>query len=170
MRCMAALVAAITLVAGASAAWGAEFPYGRFTPGSLTAYAQDLSESSRVIPETSKGVINVDASLNALKLRVTYTGESRPIPAEKAKFISDLHVSLRIDEAHLRLYTREFRFVENGRSFWLPVQTPVSNYFAEELKPGELVDLYGICAGGFGNRLALEPVILIEEFEVLAKS
>jgi hypothetical protein len=98
-------------------------------------------------------------------IRLTYTGEVRPVGEKRLKFI-EMWVAATAKQKDLhKLYQREFLFKEGADEYWFPVQEPVTKYFDKELKNGDLVDLYVVRPGGVKNDDQVDWVFLVEEFQ-----
>jgi hypothetical protein len=97
---------------------------------------------------------------------LTYTSESRPLSAERKKFIETWARSYYRNTGYANLYATEFLFKEGTEDYWLPVQKGVAKDFAEELKKGDLVDLYLITPGGLRvNKGKTVWLFLVEQFQ-----
>ena len=101
------------------------------------------------------------------RARVTFTGESRPLPAERKELIELWVGTYGIDERYLKLFENEFLFKEGSDEHWLPVQTPVSKYFDKELRKGDEVEVYVQFVGGKREKGSDKTVwiFLMNEFQ-----
>ena len=137
------------------------FPWEIFKPRTL----------KEVISITTKAVRPDDSMFLAQnqmesKVEVVFTGESRPISAERKTFIKTWVGMLRSDQpAYAELYEREYLYKEGSDEHWLPTSKPITKYFDKELKPGDKMDLYLISIGAFRSKGEIECVLLVEEFQ-----
>ncbi len=102
---------------------------------------------------------------NNARARAVYTGQSRPVDDRKQAFIIAFASASAGNRDYASLYQREYLFSANGKDFWLPVQSQVASYFADELSSGTPVTLYLRNAGGLRLPTAWDWVFLVEEFE-----
>jgi hypothetical protein len=140
-----------------------DFPYDNFARSTLAAITGEWNESLR--PGAKPGSVMIIASIQRNVVHVVYTGEHRPVDAATADFIVKYQAAVNAQNDLASLYRDEYRFSENGRDEWLPVQAPVAEYFAGELKPGDEVDLYVIAAGGVREVSDWKWVLTVEEFD-----
>jgi hypothetical protein len=82
-----------------------------------------------------------DAAMPGLAVGVKYTGVVRPIPGERAAQIADVGRILRKPEL-ATLYTREIQVLEQGRTYWLPIQGEVLSDLAKLINPGQEFTAY----------------------------
>jgi len=153
---------AITLATVASVATLTQgFPWELFKPRPL----------SEVIAITKKSIGTEDSGFLAQdqlesKVQVVYTGESRPIPKDRAWFISTWFGMLRSSQKKLaENYQFEYLYKDGSDEYWLPTSTPITKYFDKELKPGDKMDLYLISIGAFRAKDKIDCVLLVEEFQ-----
>jgi len=135
------------------------FPWEIFKPRTLT----------EVISTTTKDVRPDDSMFLATnqlesKVRVTFTGQSRPISEGRKTFISWWVGMLNHPKNYAGLYEREYLYKEGSEEHWLATQAPVSKYFAKELKAGDEIDLYLISIGAYRAKDGIDCVLLVEEF------
>jgi len=78
----------------------------------------------------------LDAALPALAVGVKYTGAVRPIAAPRVEQIARVGKSLHKPE-FTTLYRKEIEVIEQGRSYWLPIQQDVLAELAKLLNPGQ---------------------------------
>jgi len=153
----------ITLAAVSTiATFSQGFPWEIFKPRTLP----------EVIAFTTKAVGSEDSGFMAQnqyesKVQVVYTGESRPIPADRKWFITSWFGMLRAEQKALaEHYQLEYLYKEGAHEYWLPTSTPITKYFDKELKPGDKMDLYLISIGAFRTKdKKIDCVLLVEEFQ-----
>jgi hypothetical protein len=153
------------LVTGSVFAQG--FPWGDFTRRTMTEIVK-INNADSV--EDFKRIDNPNAMIvrnNFLPsvIRLTYTGEVRPVGETRTKFIEMWATATANQKELHKLYRREFLFKEGNDEYWLPVQEPVTKYFEKELKNGDLVDLYMVRPGGVKTGDKVDWVFLVEEFQ-----
>ena len=143
------------------------FPYGDFERRTLQDLVkineQEDSEDLKRFPDQSQFVFRGKTLPSVVRL--TYIGESRPLGAERKKFIELWATSYYRNPGYANLYEAEFLFKEGITEYWLPVQKQVAKYFDGELKKSELVDLYLIRPGGLRVKDKIDWIFLVEEFQ-----
>ena len=111
------------------------FDAKEFTPATLKNFQRQQSEAT-------KGREWIfDAAMPGLAVGLKYTAAARPIQGPRAEHIKMVGQSLNKQEL-MALYTREIEVVEQGRTYWLPVQDEVLSHLAKELKPGQEFTAY----------------------------
>ena len=150
----------LTLTAGAALAQG--FPVLSFAQ--MIALDEKLIRDQRV-PERPGDLFFNPGENGGGRLRVVYTGQSRPLDLRRQAFITAFASTSAGNAQYADLFEREYRFTAAGKDWWLPAQTQVAGYFSKELKPGETVMLYVRNAGGFRLSDSWDWVFLIEEFD-----
>lgn len=98
-----------------------------------------------------------------LKVRVAYTGEIRDIDADKKHLIALWVKSFGMDPKIAERFQKEMLFLENGATYWLPVQTGLIPAFQEELKSGSCVWLFAQLWGGAKKQF----VFVVNEFQAI---
>ncbi len=154
------LLALLALTAPGQAA---NFPYDNFERSTLAAITGGWNEGLR--PDAKPGSLTIVASVQRNVVHVVYTGEHRPVDSATAGFIAKYQTTIGAQNDLASLYRDEYRFRENGQDYWLPVQAPVAACFADELKPGDELDLYVIAAGGVREESGWKWVLTVEEFD-----
>jgi len=102
----------------------------------------------RSLPEDSREVI-VDTTLPGLSAVVRYSGAERELPGKKEFFLES--VAKALDSDFFRLYTREIRVQEQGRTYWVPIQQHVLESFRKEIDAGDELTLQLRYLGAFGD-------------------
>lgn len=99
------------------------------------------------------------------RVRVTYTGEMRPLRNRKQQVIFKWAQRYAgAPETYIQPYKTEMQFVENGITYWLPVRTRDIPQLELQLRQGDLVDLNLIRLGGVQSGSQWEWVLLVEGF------
>lgn len=115
-----------------------------------------------------EGEEGVDLGSDPVKARVTYTGESRPTPEKKRKFIAYWMGSGGMPEEDVEKFGVEFLFIEDSVEFWIPVQDVLIPHFLKEMRKGEQVDVFALWIGTtfpeHGKRQG-QHVLIVNEFE-----
>ena len=109
--------------------------------------------------------IIVHADLLPSRVKAHYDGTTRP-PVEIRKGVitawADRPVPvLEIDTAP---YQTEMLFTEDSQSYWLVVRTDSLAQFQQQLKKGDMVELFLVKLGNAQIDGKLEPVLLVEKF------
>lgn len=149
-----------------SVAYGQGFPWDEFKPRTLKEIIALDADDVKRYPDKNRLIIHADPLSS--KVRMRYTGESRPIPSTRKEVLKLWTGSLQIDPKYLEGYENEFLFIEDKTDYWLPVQKKVIGYFDKELKKGDDVDLYLIRVGGIKQvKGEWDWLFLVEEFQKL---
>lgn len=136
------------------------FPWDIFKP-------RTLKEVTSLTTKAVKPYDSMFLATNQLesKIKVTFTGKSRPITDEHRTFISIWAGMLGQPEDYADLYEREFLYKEGDDEYWLPTQEPITKYFDKELKAGEEMTIYIIRIGAHRSKEIVDCVLLVEEFQ-----
>ena len=136
----------------------------RTLPELIKTNEREELENIRQFPDQNQFVFRGTTLPSAVQL--TYTGESRQLSAERKKFIETWARSYYRNTGYANLYTAEYLFKDGNEDYWLPVQKGVAQYFVEELKKGEPVDLYLISPGGLRvDKGKTVWIFLVEQFQ-----
>ena len=160
----------LLVIAGApSSVFAQGFPWNDFEPRTLQELVKtnerEEGDNVKRFPDQNQFVFR-GTTLPSV-VRVTYTGDSRPLNSERKKFIETWARDYYRNPGYVNLYTAEFLFKEGAEEYWLPVQKDVAKYFAAELNKGELVDLYVISPGGLRatNKGKTAWIFLVDQFQ-----
>lgn len=93
--------------------------------------------------------------------RVTFTGDVRDTSQDVLDEIT-AWARTSPDAVSAGMYTKSIRVVDNGASYWLPIQSDRLKPFQDAVKPGDAVDLFVIWLGA-GNGGA-DPALIVNEF------
>jgi hypothetical protein len=126
---------------------------------------------SDMISITTKAVRADDSMFMATDVlstrsEVIFTGKSRPISISKKRFLQWWAGMLHHGEGYDELYDTEYLYKDGDLEYWLPTQTPITKYFAKELKPDDKVVLFLISAGAYREQNKIECVVLVEEYQL----
>jgi hypothetical protein len=118
------------------------FDYDRYVPGTLVGTIQEFE--SEVIGEKEEGQEILLYPLVDVRANVIYTGESRPISEDRLALWQSYLFILLADRAEelADLYEMEFRFVEDGVDYWLPIQTQLIPFLEDEAKEDQEITLF----------------------------
>jgi len=83
----------------------------------------------------------LDAAMPGLAVGVKYTGAIRPLLEARAAWIATVAKSQHRTEL-AALYAREIEVIEQGRSYWLPIQKEVLGDLSKTLNPGQEFTAY----------------------------
>ncbi len=154
-----------------SATRAEDFPFNAFRPSTLAAFQakmQSALEAHRGAAETPTGEAPVwrdaETNIQRARIRITYTGEHRPLSAPFAALLAGSNGALGSPE-FLRLFQNEYAFREFGETYWFAVEAPLEPAMKEELRPGATVDVYVVLAGSIDDGETAQPAALLEEFE-----
>jgi hypothetical protein len=138
--------------------------WDRYQPRTLGEIISNHRES--VLETATAGVPNwiVPTNNYPSRVRVTYTGRSRPLASLKAEMIERWVTALRIDPSALEAFKTELLFQEDTTDFWLPVQEVLIPHFHEELEPGSPVLLYTLWVGAHYAGDEITWAFVVNEF------
>jgi hypothetical protein len=142
---------------------GQGFPWEEFKPRTLQEIVSMEGDVDR--RDQKENNIVFHANILSSRVRVTYTGTSRPISSMKREMIRSWAKMLGNTEEYVEQYESEFLFTEESKEYWLPVQKKVSSYFDKELKKEDVIDLYLVRAGGIRTAGKWDWMLLVEEFQ-----
>ncbi len=97
------------------------------------------------------------------RVRVTYEGSERlflPVKKEVLRQWARLYAGA--PEALTRPYHTELLFTEDRTNYWLAVREDSLPQIRQELRPGDLLDLFVIRVGKAKTSTEWQPVILVE--------
>ncbi len=115
----------------------------------------------RYVPNSIKGVLDQDqaglATLRTMDIyiaaggvsfrpRVTYGGDIRATDPATMSLVADWLKSMgsNLDPG---MYSKSIRVTEEGTNYWLPTQAKVVEAMQQEVKPGEVIDLFAVWIG-----------------------
>jgi hypothetical protein len=134
----------------------------------LRTLKQLLEQNASLISERETRGARTDLLITAdfpSRVKVTYTGEKRMIPAKRKEFITYWADSRNASRDIVDLFEEELLFKEDSTEYWLPVQKQVIPFFAKELKKGDPVQLFLIMLGARTDDGVSDWVFLVNEFE-----
>jgi hypothetical protein len=104
-------------------------------------------------------------------IRVTYSGKSRVISAERKRFVELWAGVYSTTPNFANLFKSEFLFKEGAEEYWLPVAQQLIPHFEKELRAGVTVDLYVVRTGGIRtvNKPGADWLFLVEEFQTVGR-
>lgn len=111
-----------------------------YQPNSIAA----IIEAERSGWETAPHFIS--AGDNALRPRVTYTGEVRDTPVDALTVIKFFVDTMKLN-VKPEVFSKSIKVVEDGKEYWLPAQQTVIEEMQEALKPGDATDLFAVWMG-----------------------
>jgi hypothetical protein len=100
------------------------------------------------------------------RVRVTFTGTTRPIPQIKTEVLRQwARLYAGSPEFYTKPYETEMLITEEGDEHWLAVKSELLPRLKQEIKEGTEVDLYLIRVGAALISNAWEPMLLVENFQ-----
>ena len=107
----------------------------------------------------------VHGDLLPSRVKVTYEGMTRPLNENRKSIIERwANMFAGAPEFYTTPYQTEALFTENGENYWLAVRSESLPKLDQELKKGELVELYLIKMGNIRIDDKMEPVLLVENY------
>ena len=117
-------------------------------------------------PDGTTAVLTRDSFPSRVKVK--YTGRSRPISPQRKELIWDWLGTIfgreKRDE-YVKMWDTEFLFTENLVEYWLPVQSPLVQALQKELEKGDDVTLYLAWVGARKESDKVDWVFFVNEFE-----
>jgi hypothetical protein len=132
------------------------FDYQAYKPAQLAAVAPSVQP-----PPEAKLHMYFDASHPRYTTLVRFTGKTRMIGEVRQTFIEDWVKSMRHPSQYARLFNREIEIVQDGRAWWLPIQSELVDPLEREVTPDGEVDLYVLLMGAVNG----DVVFSVSEFE-----
>ena len=109
--------------------------------------------------------IVVHGDLLPSRVKVLYDGTTRPLVESRKRVITEwANRFAGAPEFYTVPYQTEMLFTEDGESYWLAVRKESLAQFEQELKKGEMIELFLIKMGNAHVDDKLEPVLLVEKF------
>lgn len=143
----------------------AQSSWDAYRPGSIRQVVALQDSSIRATPRNELPTWITPGNQFPTRAVMTYTGESRPIDRTRRQIIRLWALSFRRDSSIPELFSREFRFKEGQREFWLPVQDSVATYFPRELQPGRAVTVYVTWLGAYYAGGDITWAFVVNEFD-----
>ena len=149
------------------------YSQGEKKPRDLKAYVPRTLQQLSVLqpsyianePSSKDASIIVHADLLPSRVRVIYSGETRPLHEhKKAVIVSWAKSRAGAPEFYVVPYDTEMLFTENGENYWLVQRKEFVPQLEQEFKKGDTIDLLLIKMGNVRIEDKLEPVILVEKF------
>ena len=107
----------------------------------------------------------VHGELLPSRVKVVYDGTTRPAIDRKKSVIKEwANRFAGMPEFYTVPYETEMLFTEGSKNHWLVVKKESVPQFEQELKKGEMVELFLIKLGNARVDNKLEPVLLVEKF------
>ena len=123
-----------------------------------------IAKSPEYKPETLRMVVHADPLPSRIK--VLYDGATRPVLETRKRVITEwANKFAGSPDFYTVPYDTEMLFAEDGKSYWLVMNKKFLPEFAQELKKGDVVELFLIKLGNAIVDERLEPVLLVEKFE-----
>lgn len=137
-----------------------QFNYKAYQPSSIAKILHaNITQIGEALRDTSKTVFGT--SMNKYRVTGNYVGSPRKIKFSLRMRIDSWARALGIDNIIYGLFTHEIQLMENGNSYWLPVQKHLVPSIQDDLSKGQVVDLFMVFIGVFrGN-----PVFLVNNFK-----
>ncbi len=119
-----------------------------YTPGSLkeivTQRIPELIKTPNVALTKDNGKPHASFSYKSYptSTKVVFTGETRKTPETTISLISLWLTTIGKSKELAKRFEFEFKVVENGAEYWLPIQHPIPERLAKEVKKGEQITIY----------------------------
>lgn len=146
----------------------------RYEAGSLKNLATEklpnLIANPNVLMKGPDGKPLLSLSYNSFPTRTTvvFTGETRKTSERRIKLLEFWLTTLGRAKSEAKLFENELRFVENGETYWLPVQSTLLPNLKTEVKNGDTVEIYVAWVGA--EYVDEKPISLAVVNEFIANS
>ena len=171
MKRLRATVAAVALTLFATRALAQGLNFDEFKPTTLVrAKASFLANAQEPISGVQDKPNNTYFDQGGgWRVRASFTGRFRPLEGEELEFFLNWIKSIGRENV-VGMFKASYLFTENGKDYWLPVESQVAVHFPKELKRGDMVDLYLAELGGTRRRNGWTWLPLVEEFRKVKRS
>ena len=123
-----------------------------------------IAKSPEYKPESLRMVVHGDPLPSRVK--VLYDGTTRPVLETRQQIITYWASKFAgTVESYTVPYDTEMLVTEDGKGYWVVVKKAFLPKFEQELKKGDVVELFLIKLGNAIVDERLEPVLLVEKFE-----
>jgi hypothetical protein len=168
MRLKTALAAlALLLACAVNARAQSEFPWEEYKARTFAEMVKRNAEGAAEADARNNNKVGVVISGDPQysQVRVTYTGTTRKLSADRRAHLEDWGKTLGVKPEVLALYESEMLVLECAAEHWVPVQKQVLRHFERELKKGDPVTLYTMFAGGRKIDGSWNWFFLVNEFQ-----
>ena len=140
------LVVSALLAGTAALSWASEdgSTWDRYQIGTLAGVVKQVSDIGNAHDDGLSTALESDYPT---KVRVQYTGEKRKIPAPRKTNIDTCLKASGVTDQAAGLFQNEILFKEGNTTYWIPVQNHEMDAYQNELKPGQMTDLYVVLVG-----------------------
>lgn len=134
----------------------------------LTAMEEDIDRGARSNIDADVFNMWIAARTPRMRVRATYTGETRPIQPSPRYMLRSWLRSAGLDSNYVNLYSSSVRFGTTVGDLWLPVQSKPLEYMQDEFSKGDHLELYAVYIGAFATgRGPIRWMILVNEYQPL---
>ena len=149
-------LAAVVLLPAFSSALGAgDFDYGAYAESSIAVAGSNLG----IAPGVAWWL---DAAHSKFHTVAAYTGKIRPVGAETRELISRWANAMRHAPGTSEMFASEIEVEQEGRRYWLPIQSQLVAPLQREVRAGENAHLYLLLVGAYKQA----PVLVVNEFDL----
>ena len=165
-----ALIFAVTLAYGSGAAQNPLGPQPKRarTPADYqTTTLREVAAKELEVSESQKSErVIVHGDLRPSRVRATYRGRVRALPAAKAEVVKQwARLYAGAPEHYNRPYRSEVLFREKGVDYWLVFRTDSLPQLKRDFKKGSAVELFLICMGATNDGARSAPLLLVESYQ-----
>jgi hypothetical protein len=98
------------------------------------------------------------------RIKVTYTGSTRPISSAKKAHLDLLVTSFGADQSVINQYQTEMLFLEGTEEHWLPVRGQLIPFFQREVNKGDKITIYAEWVGAKKIDNRWQWIFMVHEF------
>jgi hypothetical protein len=104
------------------------------------------------IPKSQKADMVISANPFPSKTKVVFTGRHRPIDVYSKNILKLWAETKNVTAQNLERLKEEISVVENGREFWMPVDSKITPDLLSVLRPNDEVQIYYFFIGGYNEK------------------
>jgi len=127
-----------------------QFDFGRYQPHTIQSIINDhayaAEETERPGDPAPKSLMAITVKDFAYRVTATYLGEQRELQPDSKALLDGFAKSLGA-ENFVKSFQHEIRVKEGSTDYWLPAQEVLLPYLREEVRAGDLFDLYLLWIG-----------------------
>lgn len=136
----------------------------------LAGWESYIPRTLMSVIEANQAQISGDTTYSAdnfaTRARVSYQGRVQPIPPSRLKFLGEYLGKFRGHPEWVSHYSEQILCRENGKDYWLPIQTGVLRYFKDEVAAGATVEVFVTWIGALKTGDQIDWLFTVNEFQL----
>jgi hypothetical protein len=140
--------------------------WDRYIPSSLSMIKKEHQylTSYHDCPAKFNFNLNGKATIQPYRISLIYIDAIREISLHHKDLIKHWGMAFKIDPNPEKLFLYELSFLEDSTQYWLPVQNQLIPFFKNELKKGDMVNLFIMAIGTLTYPEETDWVFIVNEF------